>query len=238
MFVLGLDLETTGLNVGDCAIIEIGAVLWDWERQCPVRMMSELIHCDSELPAEITELTGILPKDLKRWGIPLSEGLVRLHALAVDAEYLVAHNGVQFDRLFLEKAWTKFPTTKIGLEWIDTTCDLPVPKQIQTRKLSYLAAEMGFINPFAHRSLFDVLTMLKVMSQFDRDEVLGLQKSPLKRIVAQVSYDERDLAKAQGFRWDPKMRYWYMDAKECILATKSFPFPTENALKNHKLNVT
>jgi DNA polymerase III alpha subunit (gram-positive type) len=227
MIVLGLDLETTGLNAADCEIIEVGAVLWDWDRQVPVRMMSELVQCPHEIPNEIVELTGIQNSDLQRWGVPLADALRKLHSMAAGAKYLVAHNGVQFDRLFLQKAWSKFPETQIDLPWIDTTCDLPIPKEIQTRKLSYLAAEMGFLNPFAHRSLFDVLTMLKVMSRFEQEEILKLQASPLKRIVAQVSYEEKDLAKAQGFRWDAQKRYWYLEGKECVLSGKQFPFPTQ-----------
>lgn len=226
MIVLGVDLETTGLDVGQCEIIEIGAVLWDWRRHRPVKIFSELIHCEVPIPTEISALTGIDAQDVELWGVPLLDGLVAVHDLAQQAQFLVGHNGLQFDRLFFERAWIQHPSTRVHLEWIDTTCDLPLAKSIQTRKLSYLAAEMGFLNPFAHRSLFDVLTMLKVLSRFEPDEVLRMQSSPLKRIVAQVSYEDRELAKGQGFRWDPKQKHWYLEGKECVLVDREYPFPT------------
>jgi DNA polymerase III subunit epsilon len=226
VIVLGLDLETTGLEAGTCNIIEVGAVLWDWSRKTPLRVVSELVECHEPLPAEITELTGIADTDLRRWGVPLVTALTKLQETARDAEYVVAHNGINFDRLFLERAWSAIPQTRFDLEWIDTCHDLPLPKNLQTRKLSYLAAEMGFLNPFAHRSVFDVLTMLKVLSHYPPEDVLRLQKSPLRRLVAQVSYDERDKAKAHGFRWDPQRRYWYLEGKECLLETRVFPFRT------------
>ena len=225
MLVLGLDLETTGLDVGSSEIIEIGAVLWDWPRQLPVKILSELVKCSIQIPAEIVSLTSITNEDLDLWGLELSEALARLHGLARHAEFVVAHNGTQFDRLFLERDWIKYPETRIQKNWIDTLTDLPYPNHLGTRKLSYLAAEHGFLNPFSHRALFDVLTMLKVLSHYPVKEVQRLQSSPLTKIVAQVSYDDREQAKNEGFRWDPKQKHWYLESKACLLEARKFPFP-------------
>ncbi|MGE0764100.1 MAG: exonuclease domain-containing protein [Bdellovibrionales bacterium] len=225
MLVLGLDLETTGLDVGTSEIIEIGAVLWDCERKTPLKLMSELVSCSVALPPEIVRLTGIKDEDLQRWGQPLGQMLQRLHDISLDAEYIVAHNGSQFDRLFLERDWIKHPECRIQKEWIDTLTDLPFSAQIGTRKLTYLAAEHGFLNPFSHRAVFDVLSMLKVFSNYSIEEIQKLQNSPLRRLVAQVSYEGRDQAKTEGFRWDPKQRHWYLEAKECQLESRQFPFP-------------
>ncbi len=166
MLLLGLDLETTGLDIGSSEIIEIGAVLWDWSRKIPLKINSDLVQCEKPVPPEISALTGIEDQQLRDWGLPLNEALARLHDLSLAADYVVAHNGNGFDRLFLERVWLHHPQTKFQKKWIDTLTDLPLGSKINTRKLGYLAAEHGFLNPFSHRAVFDVLTMLKVMSHY------------------------------------------------------------------------
>ena len=225
MLVLGLDLETTGLDANTNEIIEIGAVIWDWDRQVPVQILSELIRSSQCVPEEIVSLTGITDQDLQRWGIPLSDGLRHLHDLAQQVEFIVAHNGVMFDRLFLERGWLLYPETRCDQPWIDTLTDLPLPAGIGTRKLTYLAAEHGFLNPYSHRAVFDVLTMLRVLSHYPAAEVLRMQSSPTTKVVAQVSYEEREQAKSEGFKWDPKQRHWYWEGKACLLENRKFPFP-------------
>lgn len=225
MKILGLDLETTGLSTSDDQIIEIGAVLWDWERNLPVEILSQLVQIDGEVPSEITELTGISNEDLSNHGQSLEVVLKELKRMAKFSSYLVAHNGTQFDQIFLEREWSLQSELRIELPWLDTSHDLPFPAKIGTRKLSYLAAEHGFLNPFSHRAVFDVLTMLKVLAQYRHEDVLKLQSSPLRRVVAQVSYEGREQAKGAGFRWDPVQRHWFLEGKECQLQDRSFPFP-------------
>lgn len=224
MLVLGLDVETTGLDSEKDQIIEIGAVLWDTKRNLPIKMLSHMIKCEKPVPAEITTLTGIENSDLENWGVMINQALQELRDMSTGAHSIVAHNGNAFDRKFFLNAWKAWPQYEISLPWIDTVTDLPFDAKVSTRKLSYLAAETGFLNPFAHRALFDVLTMLKVMSQFDFEKILDLSASPVCRLVAQVSYEKRDLAKAQGFRWDPGQRHWYLEAKEVQLQGREFPF--------------
>jgi DNA polymerase-3 subunit epsilon len=75
-----------------------------------------------------------------------------------------------------------------------------------TRKLVHLAAEHGFINPFAHRAMFDVLTMLMIFQRYDPAAALALAKEPVVTLKACVSYDDREKAKSRGYRW--KDRQW------------------------------
>jgi DNA polymerase-3 subunit epsilon len=141
--------------------------------------------------------------------------------MAEHCEYIVAHNGTRFDRLFLEKQ-----TWKPEKPWIDTLTDVPYPNEIVTRKLNFLAAEHGFLNPFPHRAIFDTLTMLKVFSLYAIDHVVEDMKSPLVKIMAQVSYEEKSKAKDLGFRWDPQNRHWYMEIRRLAWERRVFPFPT------------
>lgn len=226
MFVLGLDLETTGLDPQTDEIIEIGAVIWDTERKLPLKIYSELVLASKSLPPEITQITGIAEQDLIEWGISLQEAMFNLESLARSCSHIVAHNGKEFDQIFIQRALQRYPEIEFDLPWIDTLTDLPFPQHLKTRKLSYLAAEHGFLNPFAHRSLFDVLTMMKVFSQYSTEEIMAFSQSPMLRIVAQVSFEDREKAKSCGFRWDPNRKQWFTSLREIQFSSIEFPFPT------------
>src|SRR5690606_9794451 len=90
--------------------------------------------------------------------------------------------------------------------WIDTKCD--IPQKGKSSSLVYMAADHGFVNPFPHRALHDVFTMLKLAGHYDLDEALQLARSPYITLVAEVSFDDRDKAKSAGFHWDPKRKLW------------------------------
>lgn len=229
MIVLGLDLETTGLNPVTDQIIEIGAVVWDVGQKKPLKLMSELIQSNVPVSEEITEITGITNEDLKKHAITLPEGLQRLADLMRECRYFVGHNGREFDKLFLERAAGECGLT-LDLPWIDTIQDIPYPDTISTRKLTHLCAEHGFLNPFSHRAVFDVLSMLEVFSKYDFSEIEKYQKSPDMKLIAKVSYDDREKAKRAGFRWDPQGKSWYKKVKECQMPSLSFDFPVESQL--------
>ncbi len=225
MLILGLDLETSGLDYEKDQIIEIGAVLWETKTGSPKKVFNELIYFDNiELPSEVQSITGITANDLKTYGIPLSDALKILNELVVQAEYLVGHNAVNFDSEFLSQAYASYQMSKIKKPWIDTMTDVPYAQDIKTRKLSYLAAEHGFINPFSHRALFDVLTTLKLLASYDIDEIVSLQKSPLVRVLAHVGYDDRDKARRIGFRWDPQKKQWFSEVKQAMIPRMDYPF--------------
>ena len=46
MLLLGIDLETDGLDPKVNNILEVGAVLYDWDTKTPVQMLSEFIDPD------------------------------------------------------------------------------------------------------------------------------------------------------------------------------------------------
>lgn len=225
MYILGLDLETSGLEAKTDRIIEVGVVLWCTKSHRPIQVYSDLILWDDlEVSEEVSRITGITTEDIRTFGVALPQALERVKQIATHADYIVAHNGNAFDRKFMEEAWQKEPTTRFNLPWIDTLTDIPYPSHITSRKLSHLAADHGFLNPFAHRAIFDVLTMLEVVSKYNIDEVAKLAESPTCRIYAKVTFEQKDLAKKEGFRWDAQARTWFKDIKEVHLKDKKYPF--------------
>lgn len=216
MKLLGLDFETTGLSFEDDRIIEIGAVLWDSETGKPLQIFSHLVkHEDSpELTSEITEITGITQEMIDTYGVGASKVFPALATFFKKADAVVAHNGREFDRPMLEAHLSRTGGNMPALPWIDTMLDVPYSEKITTRKLSHLAADHGFLNPFAHRAIFDVMTMLMVLQKYNVEEVFQLSQEPDVTLIAQVSFEEKDLAKNRHYKWHAETRTWRKTLKE------------------------
>lgn len=208
MIVMGYDLESTGLDVKTARILEVGAVIWDTEKQIPIDIFSCFVRDVEILPEYLPALAinGIDPKWLAG-GISLKDIFRSLYIICRQhkVEAVVAHNGGNYDKPLTmnEMARLYLPEQESILEfpWIDSLTDLPFKREPKSRSLNHLAADHGFINPFQHRAVFDVLTMLKIMSHYDFQEVLQLSKIPFVTVRALVTYDERQLAKDMRFSW-------------------------------------
>lgn len=95
---VSLDIETTGLNADDDAIIEIGAVRFKGDHVFDT--FSQLINPGQRIPYKIEQLTGISNADVA--GAPaLAEVLPRLSRFVGDAP-IIGHN-IGFDLSFLQK---------------------------------------------------------------------------------------------------------------------------------------
>ena len=92
MRILGIDFETTGLDAKEDRIIEVGAVLWDWETGTPLQLLSSLVHPERYIPEEITKLTGITNEAVSDFGRPEDEVFNDLWYLLGCADYAMAHN--------------------------------------------------------------------------------------------------------------------------------------------------
>ena len=230
MKLLFVDFESTWTKPVDpeqALITEIGAVLFDWSSKKPLSIYSELVYSEDhpKSPPELVELTGITDAMLEDYGVPVGMALYKLLNLIERADFIVAHNGTGFDKPLLKAECGRhgmpFPETP----WIDTRTDIPFPKRIGARKLSYLAAEHGFLNPFAHRAVFDCLTTAEVLKPYDILEVIELSKQPLIHAVAKVSYQDRALAKEAGYYWDGEKKNWFRPMKESLFEAEKERVP-------------
>ncbi len=227
MLVLGLDLETTGVSWSEDTIIEVGAVLWDTTRSIPLEIYSTLVKPDSPetlISADIERLTGISTADIAQHGIDLREAKNRILGMAEACGHIVAHFGLLFDRLILERFMGAQEKRRFSKLWIDTGYDLAYPESISTRKLDYLAFEHELSVPFKHRAVFDALTTLRIFSKYPLEEILNRARSPLLRISGRLGYEDRGLAASSGFFWNRDERLWQKVERAVVSEQTRYPF--------------
>lgn len=241
MILCGIDTETTGLDTNVDRILEISYVLWDTGGAKPLLMESHIIH-DSSYPTlteDTTVLTGIDKDYVDLFAKAPTLAFVSMNAVLAKykPKYIVAYNGNNYDKPLILKELARNGVEILPIiqePWIDVLTDLPIEGNKPNIKLSYLAAEHGFLNPFAHRALFDVLTMFKILSVYPIEAVIENTLSPSLIVRAMLSFEDiqgREVAKKKGFRWQelngktyPKM--WVRLVKENKLESlrKEVPF--------------
>lgn len=255
-YVLGLDLEginenliENGVNLTLDRVTEIGAVLWDVDRGGPVKILSELIDEPDHLPIDedTADLTGIDDKMLEDWGAKgedIKKILEKLVRMIDSAEAIVAHNGGNYDRPMIEAMAKRHGVTFPEKTWIDTGRDIEFPKRMHMRSMAALEHAHGFVNPFPHRAVTDVLSMLKIFSNYDYDRTLSLARSPIVTIVAELKAPNWKDAKAVSefnllknkvakarFRWNPSDKTWTKDFHKILLDEGKIDFNFEWSIK-------
>jgi DNA polymerase-3 subunit epsilon len=207
LIVIGVDVETTGLDTPKDSIIEIGAVLYDTASRVPLDIFNALVRPRDLVPEGYVSPTGIKGEWLLRHGISFPEAMGRVQLMIATGEpvAMVCHNGINFDRPIILAELKRHQIMEHAIEslhLVDTRQDLPFEKEPANRSLLYLSADAGFLNPFPHRALFDVCTMLKVLDRFPFSEVLAQSKVPYIRIRALVTFDTRQMAKDLRYSWE------------------------------------
>lgn len=208
MLIAGLDTETTGLSPVDDRITELGAVLWDTDHATPVAFFHKFIKQEKPLTDFIKDLTGLSDEILEKYGQEEAQVLREFHEFIGGAEYLVAQNA-PFDRSMLDHAYLRHGLFIPDKQWIDSARDVPYPERIKSKSLVALAAEHKFLNPFPHRAVTDVLTMLTIVSKYDIKKVVENACEPKVLLWAKTTYAEKELAKAAGFYWNGERKMWF-----------------------------
>lgn len=256
--VLGLDLEGinkdligSGVNLQTDRVIEIGAVLVDWDTLQPVKILSELIdEVDRlELSEEVIELTGINERHLKNWGLKgegIRSTLNELSKLFHEADYILAHNGDGYDKPMIHAMFQRydisFDENKL---WIDSSKDIEFPKKFSQRSLAMLEHYHGFINPMPHRALADVFSTIKIASQYNLERIIKLAQSPRKTLIAdlnapnwknkkevEVFNTKKNIIAKSGFKWNPKDKNWELVVQELLINENRLSFPFEWYIKD------
>lgn len=220
MLVAGIDFETSGLDPVKDRIIEVGAVLFDWNMALPLVLKADLVYTSVVLTPEIIGITGITEEMLINYGKTEAEVFPALLSIMNRADYVMAHFGNDFDQKFCRETFARLNIEFPKTPWLDTSCDIVFPKEVTTRNLQYLAAEIGFLNPFRHRAVFDVLTMLRIASEHPLDKIIERSKEPMIYVQALVDFQHNQQAKDFSFRWNPDKKIWWKGLKQSDLETE------------------
>lgn len=213
-FVCGLDIETTGLSHETDHVTELAWIIREVGNPKDFVMQTRFVEIpnDHVISDEITRLTKITSRHLA--GARDLQAVVGEMCTDMDrygVKHIVAHNGEGFDKPFLLAQLAKvnhgFATAfhymlANKMQWIDTAVDCVYPEFCRYTNLMYVAAHFGFVNPFPHSALFDVATMMRVLEHFDFAEVEKRAREPWVFVKAQVTFDEKDLAKARRYYWE------------------------------------
>ncbi len=202
--LLIVDTETTGLDPEQDHCLEVGAILFHVSSRVVLAQQSFLV------PVEVNKAEAInqIPADVTRLFQPWEMGLEYLKELIVASDVLVAHNAA-FDKQWFGKP----PLPEVLKPWLCTMEDIswPSERMISSRP-SVRDLALAYEVPVwaAHRALTDCIYLSEVLRRCTNlDELLLEGMEPRRLMKAEVSYEERHLAKRAGFRWnDPIKGAW------------------------------
>ena len=199
--ILILDTETTGLDNENDDCLEVGSILFNVKSRAVLAQQSFL------LPVEVNKAEKInnIPASITRLPQPLDEAINYFESLVQVSEVIVAHNA-EFDRKWF--GFNKLP--HIEKQWICSMDDItwPADRQLKTRpSVRDLALAYGVPVWNAHRALTDCIYLAEVFKRCSELEKLLIRAlEPKVLLRAEISYEERHLAKNAGFRWNDAIK--------------------------------
>lgn len=212
--VLIVDTETTGLELENAQVIEIGAILYSLRHQTTIQQTSVLLPAGDN-PAE--KINRIKPAALATLSPSVTElGVTTILEMARMADVIAAHNA-EFDRKWFGSAGNNgvllpnlVDASDNLLPWVCTCNDFEWPYQTRPgQSLIDLALAHGIGVYANHRALTDCQLLATLFDRMDNlQEMFESALRPKARFVAVVSYDNRELAKQAGFKWFSERKSW------------------------------
>ncbi len=241
--LLIVDVESTGLDPRKDALIEVGAILFDIKHRAVTHQFSALLP--SVAPNGAEAVNGISDALLESSAVHRLVGWETycLQSFYDKADAVVSHK-VSFDRPWLEpllrtddkgqpRNWPLKP-------WICTLQDVrwARPGLKANPSLTRLALAHGVPVWAAHRALTDCTYLAQVLAT--REDLLQLlldAQVPTLLYVALVTYEDRQLAKDAGFRWED---HGFLKAWTCYLRedeVSGLPFKVMAVTRPEELTV-
>jgi DNA polymerase III alpha subunit (gram-positive type) len=226
--ILVFDTETTGLQEDkDARVIEIGAAIID----TGVMAITHQMGCIADVqgvdknPAEEVNHISV---DAIRTGIASWAAWATFAHMANCCDVIAAHN-MEFDDFFLQKEATillgnsSLPHSDVFT--MKDNLDCGILKKMCTlkdfewdgvsgRKVVHICAELGVPVFGAHRALYDVLMLCECMMKYGKEHIEKMVRKldfPIYTVQALVGFSQKELAKEQGFKWEPKKKIWYKE---------------------------
>lgn len=217
--LLILDTETTGLDPETQHCVEVGAILFDVQSRAVLAQQSFLLPAETNAAEPINRIPAVVTRLPQPW----KQALLWFQNLLGAADVLVAHNAA-FDRQWFGRG--ELPA--VTQPWLCSMDDMrwPADRQLRSRpSVRDLALAYGVPVWAAHRALTDCIYLAEVFARCEDLEQQLLQGlEPRQLVRAKVSYDDRQLARDAGFRWnDPIKGAWARRMSEREIQELSFP---------------
>lgn len=218
--ILLLDTETTGLDPIQHRCIEVGVILFDLDCAAPIASYANLIRSSSNEAEAVNRIPASILTEAsepeKTWRM--------VEAMATRADVIVAHRA-EFDRSFVPpslRAAKPWVCSKFHIEW-------PLGKTGDSLVTLALAHGVGVVS--AHRALTDCDILSRLLTRVhDMGHPLPAlferAMRPRVKVVAHVTFDDREKAKAAGFAWDATSKTWWREMPQDELTSIPFPFHT------------
>lgn len=234
MFI-GFDFETQGFDEKKDAPTEIGLIAFN-ENFEEIASLNLLIKSPltKPQPQEIVDITGITD-EMIAGGVNESEVAARVHNFIYGAKALFAYNA-PFDMRFLEAMLGRHDWSTPKTTVVDVQRDIEYPARFTCKKLTHLAFDHGIVGEAkdAHRAVYDVRLMLKVLAKYDLKTIVANAKEPKVklRIMTETPWTDKgksnEFAKANGFHFDPATKHWLKTERQSKV---------EDLIKNSKWEI-
>lgn len=202
------------MNPAKDRTLEVAVMLFDVKRGQPVASFASLIR-------GIADNEAFLVNGIPAVMLPEAREAERVWSavrwIIEPATVIIAHHA-EFDRQF---------TPDLERQWVCSEEDITWPNSQKGGRggsLANLALSLGLGVASAHRAMCDVDTLARIFTRLvekghDLEEILRHAMRPKAMFHALTSYDEREITKSNGFRWDPDRKIWWRrmpidDAKE------------------------
>ncbi|MSQ57992.1 MAG: DNA polymerase III subunit epsilon [Limnohabitans sp.] len=208
-----LDTETTGLQVGNDRVMELGMVVFEFDPlhgtiHRVLDVFDELEDPDFPIPPEITAINRITNEMVD--GKKINDQ--KVEQLLADVQVVIAHNA-SFDRPFIEERWPIFKE----FNWACSIRDIDWKAEgFGSAKLEYLLTTQGIFYE-AHRAETDCWALLellhRVLPQSQQPALLALlqtlNQAQTKLYATGAPFDSKNLLKARNYRWAPEIKCWH-----------------------------
>lgn len=166
MLIAPLDLETTGLEIGDHRIIEVYTSLWDTDTRRKLDELHLRIHPQRSIMPAAEAVHKISIMDLQ--GCPVWDHALasQIHAFIEQADVAIGHNGKEFDLPFLDYEFKRVGVTPLSVPIFDTMLEArwatPQGKVPNLGELCF-ACGVPYDPASAHKADYDVDRMTECL---------------------------------------------------------------------------
>jgi DNA polymerase-3 subunit epsilon len=200
-YAMIIDTETTGLDLREDEVIELGFILIAYQDAQPLKIVdfgNEMREPCRRIPKIVQELTGITPEMVK--GKRVSKKKI-LNALDL-ANIVIAHNAA-FDRPICERLFSEFSKKP----WACSLTEIPWSKYgFESAKLKYLLMDSGHFFE-GHRALDDCAALNELLSSRSPSgssffsELMESARKPSYFFIVRTPYELRQKMRDLGYRW-------------------------------------